>query len=180
MNYEQAETDIYNRLAPFQGADIEVVKLPENQTDFKRPFAKGKYTVSYKSSKWKNPQSTFEISQEEELTFEIAIQARTLRGAKGVYNLLKVLKAALIGFRPAHCEKMYAVESGMTGVSETLNDGVWTYVALFACKSLTVEDFEEDLSVILTQVTTNRENPDGTATGDQIVVTKSDPDEVIP
>jgi hypothetical protein len=180
MNYEQAETDIYTRLLPFQGANIEVVKLPETQEDFKRPFAKAKFTVGYKGSKWKDPQSTGHISQVEELLFEIAIQSRTLRGAKGLYSLKKLLTQALVGFTPTDCDKIYAKESGMTGVSETLNDGVWTYCVIVACTTLSVEDFEEDLSVILSRITTNREDENGNATGDVIEVTKNVPAEQVP
>lgn len=164
MNYEQAEDDIYNRLLPFEGADIEVAKLPESQADFKRPYVKAKFTIGYKGSKWKDPRSTSHISQEEEVIFEIAIQSRTLRGAKGVYTLKRLLTQALVGFQPTDCDRMYAKESGMTG-DATLADGVWSYSALFACTTLSVEDFEEDLTVILQKIT----NKSGT-TNDEFIV----------
>lgn len=180
MNYEQAEEDIYQRLQPFTGANIEVVKLPEAQADFKRPFEKAKFTVGYKGSKWKDPQSTGHISQVEELLFEIALQSRTLRGPRGLYTLKSLVTQALVGFAPTDCDKIYAKESGMTGVADTQVDGVWTYVAIFACTTLSVEDFEEDLSVILTQITSVREYPDGSPTGDTLVVTKNMPSEQIP
>jgi hypothetical protein len=163
--YEQVELEIYTRLLPFQGANIEVAKLPESEADFKRPYTKAKFTVCYKGSKWKDPRSTSHITQEEELLFEIAIQSRTLRGNRGIYTLKRLLTQALVGFQPTDCERMYAKESGMTGVETTLTDGVYTYSAVFACTTLSVEDFEEDLSLILEKITNNCET-----TGDTVVV----------
>lgn len=156
MNYEQAEQDILTRLTPFVTAGaIDMVLIPQNQADFKRPFQKGKITICYKGSKWGDPRSTAQISQEEEVMFQIEIQSRTLRGDRGIYLMKKALNQALIGFAPTDCDRMYAKESGMTSVAETLNDGVWTYSLIVACKTISVEDYEEDLSVILRRITNN-------------------------
>jgi hypothetical protein len=156
MNYEQAEQDIADRLAPFVTAGvIDIVLLPQNVSDFKRPFTKGKITICYKGSKWQDPRSTAQISQEEEVMFQIEIQSRTLRGDHGIYLMKKALNQAIIGFAPTDCDRIYAKESGMTGVAETLNDGVWTYSYVVACKSISVEDYEEDLSVLLKKITNN-------------------------
>lgn len=151
MNYQQAEADIVTRLQPFSGDDLEIVPLPENLKDFERPFTKGKITVCYKGSKWDKPHSTQQISQKEELTFEISMQSRFLRGSKGIYAIKYMVTKALLGFMPTDCDRMYAHESGMTGVA-TQNDGVWTYSYLLCCTSLVVEDFEEDLSVMLNRI----------------------------
>lgn len=151
MNYQQAEADILARLQPLAGADLEVEALPEKLSDFNRPFEKGKITVGYKGSKWDKPRSTAQITQQEELSFEISMQSRTLRGPKGIYAIKYLITKALLGFQPTDCERMYAHESGMTGTA-TQNDGVWTYSAIFCCTALVVEDFEEDLSVILNRI----------------------------
>lgn len=169
MSYEAIEEEIYQRLLPLEGANIEIVKLPENQKDFERPFEKSKITVGYKGSKWDKPRSTAQISQNEELMFEFSLQARRLRGSKGVYNLKDILKVALIGFQPVDCDRMYAHESGMTGVA-TLHEGVWTYSCILCTSSLTVEDFEEDLSVILKKITSTN-----TLTGDVLIVESETP-----
>lgn len=165
FSYEQVEEDIYQRLLPFQGISIDVVKLPDNEADFKRAFAKGKITIGYKGSKWDAPRSTSQIAQEEKLIFEVAMQSRELRGSRGLYMLKRVVTQALTGFQPTDCNRMYPEESGMTGVKETFTDGVWTYSAIFHCTTLTVEDFEEDLTLLLKKITTeNRE------LGDTLVV----------
>lgn len=170
MNYEQAEADIVTRLSPLAGLNIEVIPLPENQEQFKRPFEKGKITVAYKGSKWEKPRSTAQIAQEETLHFEIVMQSRTLRGSTGLYAIKQIVNAGLVGFQPIDCDRMYAVESGMTGVADTLQDGVWTYSAVFACTYLSVEDFEEDLSVLITRITNLRKDYNtGELTGDSVV-----------
>lgn len=165
MNYEQVETDILTRLAPLSGFDIEVVPLPENQNDFKRPFGKGKVTVGYKGSKWKMPSSTGEVSQLEIVTFEFGLQSRTLRGPVGIYTILNFVLVALIGFKPTNSEKMYAHEAGMTGVQGVFEDGVWTYTLLLSFNRINVEDFEEDLTLILRRITNNFP-----VTNDQVIV----------
>jgi hypothetical protein len=87
--------------------------------------------------------------------FQIEIQSRTLRGDRGIYIMKKALNQAIIGFAPADCDRIYAKESGMTGVAETLNEGVWTYSFVVACKTISVEDYAEDLSVLLKKITNN-------------------------
>jgi hypothetical protein len=170
MNYEQAEADIVTRLSPLAGLNIEAIPLPENQEQFKRPFEKGKITVAYKGSKWEKPRSTSQITQEETLHFEIVMQSRTLRGSTGLYNIKQIVTQGLVGFQPTGCDRMYAVESGMTGVADTLQDGVWTYSAVFACTTLSVEDFEEDLSVLITRITNKRKDYiTGELTGDEVI-----------
>lgn len=156
FSYEQAEEDIFQRLKAFEAAEIEVRKLPEDQeemaADGNRPFKKGRLTIGYKGSKWKDTRSTSQVIQEEKLTFEIAIQSKQLRGSRGVYNLKRVVTQALLGFRPTDCDRIFADESGMTGAA-TQSDGIWTYSALFCCTTESVEDFEEDLTIILQKIT---------------------------
>lgn len=153
FSYEAAEDDIYNRLKVFESVNVEVEKLPENHKNFKRPYEKAKITVGYKGSKWEKTKSTQQIAQDEKLTFELALQSKVLRGPRGLYNLKRLVTVALVGFAPTDCDRMTADESGMTGVTETLVDGVWTYTMLFCTTTLTVEDFEEDLTVLLTKIT---------------------------
>lgn len=163
MDYEQAETDIIARITPFINAGIEVIPLPQNQADFKRPFEKAKITVAYKGSKWEKPQSTAEMSQDEDVMFEFSIQSKTLRGDRGIYIVKSLLIQALVGFAPTNCDKMYCKESGMTEAKTTFEDGVWTYTLIMCCRNVSVEDFTEDLSVILQRITNNvsiNGNPD--------------------
>lgn len=156
MNYEQAEEDIKARLLPFVNAGvIDTILIPETLADFKRPFENGKITICYKGSKWEDPRSTGHIVQDEEVIFQIEIQSRTLRGERGIYLMKKAINQAIIGFAPTDCDRIYAKESGLTSVGETLNAGVWTYSFLVACKTVSVEDYEEDLTVLLKRITNN-------------------------
>jgi Gp37 protein len=157
MDYQAAEQDIIDRIAPFKTAAIDIQILPENQVDFKRPFEKAKITVAYKGSKWKDPASTGHMSQDEEVMFEFSIQSRTLRGDRGIYKVKALLIQALVGFAPTDCDKMYCKESGMTQAHTTFEGGVWTYTLIMCCRNVSVEDFEEDLSVILRKIT-NKNN----------------------
>ncbi len=153
MDYEQGERDILTRLAPYKTAGIDLAIMPEAQDEFKRPFKHGRVWVGYKGSKWKDPNSTGEMSQDEEVLFEFSFQSRTLRGNIGIYTLLGMTIQALVGFRPSSCDKMYCKESGYTPLNSILEDGVWTFTMVMGCRSVSVEDFEEDLSVIMRKFT---------------------------
>lgn len=153
MDYAQAERDILDRLAPYKVAGIDLQVMPEAEADFKRPFKNGRIYCGYKGSKYKDPNSTAEMSQDEEVLFEFSFQSRTLRGDIGIYTLLALTVQALVGFKPTSCDKMYCKESGYTVLNSVHVDGVWTFTMVMACRSVSVEDFEEDLTVIMRKFT---------------------------
>lgn len=163
MDYLQGELDIVDRLAPFKTLDVQVELQPQAQADFKRPFKKGRIVVGYKGSKWHDPKSTAEISQDEEVMFQIDFQSRTLRDDIGIYKMLAIATQGLVGFAPTHCDKLYCKESGYTPLNAIYEDGVWTFSMIMACRSVSVEDFEEDLSVIIKRFTNIGEPAEGPA-----------------
>lgn len=163
MDYSQAELDIVSRLAPFKTLGVQVELTPQAQADFKRPFTKGRIIVGYKGSKWHDPKSTAEMSQDEEVMFQIDFQSRTLREDIGIYKMLGIATQGLVGFAPSNCDRMYCKESGYTPLNAIYEDGVWTFSMIMACRSVSVEDFEEDLSVIIKKFTNIGEPSEGPA-----------------
>lgn len=153
--YENIEAAIVDRLKVFEAAGFSVVPLPETQADYVRPFVNGKITVAYHSSEYKEHNSVGVMSQYEEIRFILSVQSRTLRGTKGVYNITSIIRSALIGFQPAGYWRMWAKESGLQEAK--LEDGLWTYYAIFSTKALAVEDFEEELGALLSRLTFDNE-----------------------
>ena len=165
--YEDIESAVVNRLAPFGTIGFEVVALPETQADYSRPFVNGKITVAYHSSNYDKPNSVGHMSQYEEIAIIISIQSRFLRGDKGVYNIASIVRKALIGFEPANYWRMWAKEFGLKDAK--LEDGLWTYYGLFCTKALAVEDFEEDVSRLVSQI-----SYDNDLTGETFSVSEED------
>jgi hypothetical protein len=162
MNYEILEAEIVNRLKPFVTVGICVEKLPELESDRSKPLpTKAKFTIIYAGSEYGNALSTFQISQEEKIFVQILIESTFLRGTFGVYNLASVLKKALTGFQPTGCRKMQVTKHHTIGGenAEKINN-MWNYNVIFQTTSVHVEDFEEDLTLILQKITLI-DSPDG-------------------
>jgi hypothetical protein len=162
MNYENLEIEIVDRLTPFTTAGITVEKLPELEADRSKPLpTKAKFTVIYAGSEYVNSLSTAQISQEEKIFIQILIESTFLRGSFGVYNLASILKTALTGFRPSGCRRMQVTKHHTIGGenAEKINN-MWNYNVIFQTTSLHVEDFTEDLSLILQKITLI-DQPDG-------------------
>lgn len=155
MNYEQLETEIVVRLAPFATVGVNVIKTPEVEIERKRPEPqKAQFTVMYAGSEYENVQSTAQVSQMESVFVAVLVESNLLRGQRGVYNLVKVLKEALIGFKPSNCHRLQAVKHHILGSPEAvLKDNIWQLQAVFKTTSLAVEAYTEDLSVILKKIT---------------------------
>lgn len=163
MNYEQVETDIVNRLAPFMPFGVDVMKLPETENDLNgKPFRNGRITVCYKGSDFgdgigqSNPlRSTAQTVQQEQLQIEIVVQSRLLRtGNDSGLKLIQLVKRALAGFKPTHCDRMHLIKQLLLPDDKGGSD-IYTFVQSFECTSLVVEEFDstsEDIAVI-TQIT---------------------------
>lgn len=162
MNYENLENEILDRLTPFTTVGVAVEKLPELEIDRSRPSpTKAKFTVIYAGSEYGNSMSTAQISQEEKIFIQILIESTFLRGTLGVYNLASILKKALTGFRPSGCRRIQVTKHHTIGGEEAQKiNNMWNYNVIFQTTSVHVEDFEEDLTLILRQITTVDE-PDG-------------------
>lgn len=155
MNYETLETEIVTRLTPFISAGITVEKLPELEADRSKPLpTKAKFTVIYAGSEYGNSMSTAQISQEEKIFIQVLIESTFLRGTLGVYNLASILKQALTGFKPSGCRRIQVTKHHTIGGenAEKINN-MWNYNVIFQTTSVHVEDFEEDLTLILKRIT---------------------------
>lgn len=157
MNYELLETEIVERLLPFAIAGITVKALPETEAEnssSKNLPTKATFTVIYAGSEYPSLNSTYQVSQTENVFVSILIESTFLRGSLGIYNLISVLKKALLGFKPTDCQKITVVKHHTIGTPEAQKiNNMWNYQVIFQTTSVCVEDFEEDLSIILKKIT---------------------------
>lgn len=164
MNYEAIETEIVSRLNEDVSltaiADVEV--LPDSVDNYKTPVQKGLVTVVFLGEKYDSNQSVGQVSQHSTATFNISIQARLLRGVKGVYAISELVKQALVGFAPSDCGKLSLGDHDFAGYQ---ND-IWEHSITLKCRSLIVQDYPDFL-------------PGTMITDDEVYYTKQNTDENI-
>jgi len=155
MNYEVLESQIVGRLSFMESANISVEKMPEIESERKKPLpTKAKITVIYAGSEYPPPNSTSQVRQEEKIFIQILIESTFLRGPQGVYNLISVLKEALIGYQPSFCTRIQAVKHHTIGSDDADRiNNMWSYNIIFQTTGIAVENYNEDTSVLLKKIT---------------------------
>ena len=155
MSYiSDLEQAIADRLEPFGTVGYTVQVLPENQADYAtKPFINGQITVAYHSSKYGDTNSIGQgVSQYEMMKFIIAIRSKKLRGDKGIYNIVSIIRRYLVGFRPL--ENSWAMTADEMALKEaSREDALWTYYIMFDLKRLAVEETPADESALLALLT---------------------------
>ena len=152
MNYEAVELELINKLKANPSINLisDVMVLPEDIESYKTPTIKGLITVVFISEKFESNQSTGQVSQHSTATFSVSIQARKLRGEKGVYQFSELVKQSLLGFQPSDCGLLVLGDHDFAGYQ---ND-VWEHTLTFACRSLRTQS-EIALTVAENTVTDN-------------------------
>lgn len=151
MNYGALELDIVDKLAGLT-ADfgVEVVACPETEAQFKTPTVNPRVTVSYSLSDFmgnkngnKAQSNAFDGSiQEEHVEINIELQARTLRGDGGIYNLIEATKKLLLGYMPLN-ETMDPIKL-RTIKLEDFSSAIWTYLMVISTGGKVVSVYADD------------------------------------
>lgn len=148
MFFELAETDITQKLATDLGPNYEVEPLPETLAGFQRPFQKQRVEVCYKKSTYQGPSLPHRIAQKEVMQFEIVLISKLRRGPKGIYDLFQKVSDSIIGFKPTHCQQIYAKSHEV----EKFEDNLWYYIFTVECETMLVENFTEEAGANLTNL----------------------------
>ena len=154
MNYTSIENDIVARLAPLVSAGYEVEAMPDNDGSNIPAARKGRITVQVGMVKFLEHKSiSSAVVQDEEIYVEIIVRSRKLRATGGVYDLTELCRALLIGYTPTNCKVMLrGVDWGGITPSERF-DGIWTYSLRLATQSVSIGSADEDISVLISQIT---------------------------
>lgn len=154
MNYEILQNEVVARLQPLNVAGITTVRLPELEADRTKPIpTKAKFTVIYAGSEYEGSSSTAQNRNIEKVFVQVLIESTFLYGNLGIYNLISIAKKALSGFKPSGCQRLELVKHhsiGADGIEKTNN--MWNYQVIFQTTAVHVENYEEDLTLILQQI----------------------------
>ncbi|MCO5238865.1 MAG: Gp37 family protein [Chitinophagaceae bacterium] len=156
MDIRSAEIEIAAFLAGKLGEGYDVLALPEKQSDYEKPFLKGRLTVAFAGEKPEMPQSTFQVSQHVKQTYTISVQSRFLNSMPDVFGIGKLcdkVKAYLIGYQPTDGGLMYYVNHEFV----RYEGGVWEHAIDFETKTLRVQEdnLEEETGAPLSSVSLN-------------------------
>lgn len=142
MDFEQAEQEISQFLADrINESNVEVVPLPEVESEFEKTFGKLKVIVAFSAEE--SEQSSFSvdgIDQEVTITFTVLVQGKLLRGDRGVYQLAQKISRLLVGFRPTDGDRMIYAGSKFIG----RDNGVFQYGVDFKTRSILMSERDEE------------------------------------
>lgn len=141
MDYiEQTESEIVVQLKQIESQYIKVHAAPES--DEQRPEQSGVYSnlfVMYTGSRYSEPRSTNEVSQDEFFQFGVVIESPLLRDDHGIYSLKKKVSDALLGFIPSNSNRLTLVSSGYNAEKMEQNAGVFTFNMIFETRAMAVQ-----------------------------------------
>lgn len=162
MNYETLESEIVARIAPLASADLSIVGMPESEAERKRALpTKARITVIYAGSEYDKTTSTGQNRNAENVFITLFIESTFLRGPVGIYNLIRVMKLAFSGYKPTNCQRLEPVKHHSIGDNPVeKRDNLWEYQMIFSTTALSIENFIEDISILVSQITLNGSNDD--------------------
>lgn len=108
MNYGQCEVEIVEKLNLFfTSKNVEnlfnAALMPESKRDFdvmiNRSLSRGVVAVQYMDSIYDPSSSASMMLQEEKAKFRLTILIEKIRGPKGLYTFIDLIKTALMGYR---------------------------------------------------------------------------------
>lgn len=160
MNYELLQDAVVTRLTPFTSAGVTVERLPEKESEKQQVTAtKARFTVIYAGSEYGSVNSTGQVSQEEKIFISVLIESTFLYGVKGVYALTSLVKLALTGFKAQGSNQFQVVKHHSTAPPEAVKlNNMWSYQVIFQTTAPHVQNFEEDISILVQRITLNDGN----------------------
>ena len=165
LNYADIETELTTKLnADFTtlGINESVEAVLEPQTDKEArdltQFMDGsKVVVKYLASSFGESGGMNQVSCEEEITIGFMFISTNLRNTNGLYALFNIIKASMIGYRPANCKKRM-IPIDLKPV-EHMNLGV-VYMMSFNTSTMLVQGFDDsETSVNLFKLLTSKYLP---------------------
>ena len=127
---------------------VAVDVMPDKE---KQPcYPNGAVLVSYASSRFGETKAMGDVVvQQETMSFDVTILARSLRDRLGIYPLMRGAKLALLGYRPPHCDALVLKNSQCLD----REDMVWIWSLTFETTTLTVSDPGSETLPLLQRIT---------------------------
>ncbi|WP_353189536.1 Gp37 family protein [Pandoraea pnomenusa] len=128
---------------------LAVEYFPDKPSEYRLNHPKGALLVSYLGSQFDKTVDVAYVAQPRTVKLSVTVVLRQLNGKGGAVDVVDLVRAALVGFRPPDCRKVWAVSEKFLG--ETA--GLWQYAVDVASEAMLVEDADVNTETPLTEVT---------------------------
>jgi len=137
---------VLNHLTARFGQQLAVEYFPDAPQTYRLNHPVGAVLVMFSRSRFSASTGLGAIVQPREVTFALTLVFKKNNGAQGAVPYLDALRAALVGFRPPHCQM------GLAVVSEDLLGhvaGLWQYRQDYSTQSMQIEVLPDDTGQML-------------------------------
>ncbi len=166
---EQIEDAIVLRLQRIKAADgFEVQLLPELEAELLRTVDTARISVCYQASLI-DPTGTgmtlpatsmSDGSQEETQHYKINVQSKRLRGELGVFPLIQIVRALLVGYEPAGADPLRVLNIHFKEFTEN----TWSYDIMLGTRVPFVPTFDDVDEVNITEIIRDEVYPESLPT----------------
>ncbi|SHN45927.1 Gp37 family protein [Chitinophaga sp. CF418] len=126
---------------PFEGRD-----LPDTSKDYDTAVVSPIVYVVYAGSTASPSVTANTIAQERRLRFNAEIHSRLLYRSNGMFVARDMVEQALIGFKPANCQRLYLLQDD---IAQSPDDPkLWVHAMQFECVTMLVQKDESDPIII--------------------------------
>jgi len=135
MTQEMLDAVLAHLRATF-GKQLAVEYFPDAPQTYRLNHPVGAVLLMFSRSRFSASAGLGRLVQPREVTFTLTLVFKKLNGAQGAVPVLDALRAALVGFRPPHCQMGFAV------VGEDLIgqvSGLWQYRQEYSTQSMQIE-----------------------------------------
>lgn len=112
-------------------SDLKVEGFPDKPEEYKLLHPKGAVLVHFQGGTYSEPEENIFLQQTVSLDFGLTLLIKGLRDKNGAYSYIDAVIAALTGFTPTGCNKMYL--NRVDFLSE--DNGLWQYAFSFTAPS---------------------------------------------
>lgn len=121
---------------------------PEHHEKYRLNHPVGAALVGYAGARFDNTRDVGVCVQDRDMIIPVILCFRQLNGANGAIDMLDRVRTLLLGFAPPDCGKIFLQAEKFAGEE----DRVWWYQLDVACRTIAVEDAEEEDGPVLTRL----------------------------
>lgn len=153
MTYESLENKIAEILAPLNEQGFRVFVMPDRLSDLNlKRHEKGRITILYQDSSFKDSKSLDYIVQEESILLQLICTATELRGDYGMYEMVRKAKDLLIGFRVDDLGARFRLISDKFDTPQGFDENLWHRVVTVTIDGQFTQKVPQETGPLLTEV----------------------------
>jgi hypothetical protein len=128
----------------FAGTVFTAAEMPESDATFSRGVPNPIVYVLLTGSDTVELLSTDPVQQIRRLKFNLECYSMKMYGDAGMLTLRPILEAAIIGFQPPSCDRLYLVKDELSRDE----DSIWTHVYNLECLTVLVQSTDSEPIII--------------------------------